>query len=172
MEVCCGEKGPFGVRLWVRSMRVWWVDGVLRGHGASRLSLWTNIRRGWNAFSSFTVVEAGDCSHTRFLHYIWCGHFLLKESFPRLFCLARNMDAIVANFRIVSNDIVHWDINLIRLMHDWEVDFISSFFNVLYSNRVGREGDDRSCWTPSKRRSFEVKSFYKVILSKVDSSFP
>ena len=57
-------------------------------------------------------------AHTRFWHDIWCGHFLLKESFLRLFCLARNMDAIVASFRIVSNDVVHWDINLIRLMHD------------------------------------------------------
>jgi hypothetical protein len=37
---------------------------------------------------------------------------------------------------------------------------------------VGREGDDRLRWMPSKRRSFEVKSFYKVLLPNVDSRFP
>jgi hypothetical protein len=39
----------------------------------------------------------------------------------------------VANLRSVSNDSVYWDINFIRLVHDWEVDYIS-FFNVLYSS--------------------------------------
>jgi hypothetical protein len=64
----------------------------------------------------------------------------LEGIFPELFCLARNMDAIMADLRSVSNDMVHWDINFTRLVHDWEVDSVSSFFNVLYSARVGREG--------------------------------
>ncbi len=74
---------------------------------------------------------------------------------------------MVAGLRsVVSIETVHWDINFIRFVHDWEV----SFFNVLYSARVGREGEDRLCWTSSKRRSFEVKSSYKV-LSNIDSLF-
>jgi hypothetical protein len=76
---------------------------------------------------------------------------------------------MVAGLRsVVSIETVHWDINFIRFVHDWEV----SFFNVLYSARVGREGEDRLCWTSSKRRSFEVKSFYKFLLPNVDSPFP
>jgi len=43
--------------------------------------------------------------------------------------------------------------------------------DALYSFRMGRGGDDKLCWTPSKRRSFEVKSLYKVLLPNVDSSF-
>jgi hypothetical protein len=31
--------------------------------------------------------------------------------------------------------VVHWDINFIISMHDWEVDFVS-FFNVLHSIRM------------------------------------
>jgi hypothetical protein len=112
----------------------------------------------------------GDGSCAKFLHDIWWGYHPLKKFFPELFCLARNRDAIVVDLKIVSNDMVHWDINLIRLVHDWEVDSVSSFFNVLYSAGVGREADDGLCWTPSKR-SFEVKSFYKVLLPNVDSSF-
>jgi hypothetical protein len=62
---------------------------------------------------------------------------LLNDSFPELFCLARNRDAMVADLRSVSNDMAHWDINFTKLVDDWEVDFVSSFFNVLYSARVG-----------------------------------
>jgi hypothetical protein len=75
----------------------------------------------------------------------------------------------VADLKIINNDVVYWHINFIGLVHDWEVDFVPSFFNVLYSIRVGRGGDYILCWRPLKRRSFEVKSFYKVLLPKVNS---
>jgi hypothetical protein len=65
----------------------------------------------------------------------------LKESFPELFCLARNRDAMVAGLRSVSNDKIHWDIHFTKFVHDW---------------KVGQEGNDRLCWTPSKRRPFKV----------------
>ena len=42
---------------------------------------------------------------------------------------------------------------------------VSSFFNVLYYARVDWEGDDSLCWMPS-RRSFEVKTLFKVLLPK------
>ena len=57
------------------------------------------------------------------------------------------------------------------LLHDSEVDSTSFFFKVLYSARVGREGDDSLCWKPSKRRSFEVKTFYKILLPNVGRTF-
>jgi hypothetical protein len=96
----------------------------------------------------------------------------LKESFPELLCLTRHRDASVADLRSVGNALIYWDVNFIRLVHDWEVYYVSSFFNVLYSNRVGRVGEHRIRWTPSKSKSFEVKSFYKVLLLNDDSPFP
>ena len=53
------------------------------------------------------------------------------DSFPELFRFARNRDATVADLNSVSNDTTHWDIKFARLVHDWEVDFVSFFFNVL-----------------------------------------
>lgn len=51
------------------------------------------------------------------------------------------------------------------------MDTVCSFLNALYS--VRSQGDeDKCCWVPSKRRSFEVRTFYKVLLSNVDYSFP
>lgn len=55
------------------------------------------------------------------------------ETFLELFCLARDRDTLVADHMLSHNDMVHWDINFIILVHDWEGDFISPFFSVLYS---------------------------------------
>jgi hypothetical protein len=35
------------------------------------------------------------------------------------------------------NGEVHWDMNFIMLVHDWEVSDVSSLFNVLHSVRLG-----------------------------------
>jgi hypothetical protein len=64
-------------------------------------------------------VQVGDGFLTRFWHDILCGDSLLKDSFPELFCLARNRDATVADLRSVSNDTAHSDVNLTRFVHDW-----------------------------------------------------
>jgi hypothetical protein len=96
----------------------------------------------------------------------------LNDSFPKLFCLARNRDATVVDLRSASNNTADWDINFTRLVHDYEVDFVTSFFNVLYSTRVGLEGDDSLCWMLSKRRSFGVKTFCKVLLPNGVSPLP
>ena len=52
-----------------------------------------------------------------------------------------------------------------KTMHDWEVDLVSSFFELLYSIRLRQDSDDIVCWIPSKRRKFEVRSFYHVVCS-------
>jgi hypothetical protein len=96
----------------------------------------------------------------------------LNVTFPELVYLARNRDALAANLMVAHNDVVHWDINFIILVHDWEVDSISSFFNVLYSIWMDQGVNDKLCWIPSKRRSFEVKYFYEVLLPDTDFSFP
>jgi hypothetical protein len=73
----------------------------------------------------------------------------------------------VADHIFAHNDVVYWDINFIRLVHDWEVYSVSSFFNVLYSTRTGWGSKDKLCWIPSKRRSFEIKTCYKALFPNV-----
>jgi hypothetical protein len=80
-------------------VRAWSTKGVTGTYG---VSLWKHIRRGWDIFYIFTSVEVGDGSCTRFSHDIWCGDCPLKESFPELFCLARNRDTMVANLGVLA----------------------------------------------------------------------
>jgi hypothetical protein len=92
----------------------------------------------------------GDGSWTRFWHDTWFGDHPLKESFSKLFCIARDRDAVVADHMFAHNDEVHWDISFIGLVHDWEVDTVSSFLNAQYSGR-SRGNEDKYCWVPSKK---------------------
>ncbi len=41
----------------------------------------------------------------------------------------------------------------------------------LYSQRVGQGGEDKMSWIPFKRKSFEVKSYYQMLSTPVNSSF-
>jgi len=48
-------------------------------------------------------------------------------------------------------------------VHDWEVDLVSSFFGCCILSEEGKEERIEFCWIPSKRRKFEVKSYYHVL---------
>jgi hypothetical protein len=47
--------------------------------------------------------------------------------------------------------------------HDKEVQFFSSFFNLLYSIKLKQGGEDKLSWSPSKRWMFEVKTLYNAL---------
>lgn len=46
------------------------------------------------------------------------------------------------------------------------------FFDLLYSLILRQGGEDRIWWIPSKRRKFEVRSFFHELSSLGGSSFP
>lgn len=98
------------------------------------------------------------------------GIVLLSSPFRSLSCIARDKYALVADHIFAYYDKVHSEMNFIRLLHDWGVDFVFSFFSSLYSVKSWGDGD-KCCWVPSKRRSFEVKTSYKV-LSNAEYFFP
>jgi hypothetical protein len=47
-----------------------------------------------------------------------------------------------------------------------------SFYTLLYSIRVRREGEDKLWWAPSHKGKFDVRSFYKFHACKDDVPFP
>jgi hypothetical protein len=103
---------------------------------------------------------------------VWCGDSPLKLLFSELFTIASGKDTWVAENMQRQNSNILWDILFTRPVHDWEVEVVSRFFEVLYSLKVRYEGEDKICWIPSKRKSFEVKSYYNVSFVPIHSSFP
>jgi hypothetical protein len=53
---------------------------------------------------------------------------------------------------------------LSRYAQDWEVEMVISFYEQLYSSRIRLGEVDRLVWNISKKRNFEVKTFYKALV--------
>ncbi len=58
--------------------------------------------------------DASNGFSIRFWHDVWCGEAALQESFLDLFRLARNKEALVAQYMQVHNDSTHWKLDFIR----------------------------------------------------------
>lgn len=66
----------------------------------------------------------------------------LKETFLVLYGIACDKDALIAAHLVSESGSFQWDVSFIRAAHNWEVDVLASFFTLLYSIRVSREGED------------------------------
>jgi len=151
------------------SMRGGWCSKEVGG--SFGVGVWKCIRRGWDAFAAHVRYEVGDGSKVLFWHDVWCGEVPLKTLFLDLFLIASGKDAWVEESMQRQNVTILWNILYTRLVHDWEVEVVCRFFEMLYSLKVRSEGEDKMCCIPTRNKSFEVKSYYKVLLSPIQSSF-
>jgi len=55
---------------------------------------------------------------------------------------------------------IQWNVSFVREAHDWEVDVLASFFQVLHSTRVNRDRADCLSWVSSKKGVFRVKKYF------------
>ena len=92
--------------------------------------------------------------------------------FPELYRITRNKEAFVANHLRLRNDVVHWELDFIRLTQDWEMESMSSFLDLIYSVSMKGQGSDQVCWRPSRSKTFQVRSFYYVLAPKNGMRFP
>ena len=77
----------------------------------------------------------------------------------------------------ILNEEVQWNVHFFREAQDWEVKVVMAFYGKLYETQRHVGGVDRICWFPSKRKLFEVRSFFGVLSlasdrHKVRCSFP
>jgi hypothetical protein len=114
--------------------------------------------------------EVGNGSRVLFWQDVWCEELPLKIVFPALFTIACAKEAWVEENMVVVNGAIHWNVMFLRPVHDWELEEVSQFFELLYSQQIRHGGEDKICWIPSERKNFEVKSYYKmkVNLESVD----
>ena len=120
-----------------------WVSKVPSGpHG---VGLWKSIHSRWATFSKFVAFEVGHGSLIRFWDDVWCDDEPLKLAYPELYRIACVKDAPVADFVQVRGNAVHWEVTFTRLAQDWELESISSFFDLLYSTNIISSEKDKMC---------------------------
>jgi hypothetical protein len=134
-------------------------------------SLWKHIRRGCGTFSSFVTIAVGDGFQTSFWHDTWCGDHPIKKSFWSVFALQGigMLWWLITCLLTMTRCIGMWALSNWCMIGRWILHLPLSMLYILLGvsemkiNVVG---------FPSKRQSFEVRTFYKVFLSNVDYSFP
>jgi hypothetical protein len=103
---------------------------------------------------------------------VWCGEMPHKEAFSGLYDIACDKNSFIEAHLILESGSFQWDVKFIRAAHDWEVDILTSFFSLLYSISLDRDGEDKLWWSPSRKGKFDVRSFYKSLAFKETSRFP
>jgi len=72
----------------------------------------------------------------------------------------------------VVGGVAHWNVLFMHYAQDWEVEMVISFYEQLYSIRIRHGEVDRLVWNLSKKRNFEVKTFYKALVCHEAAYFP
>jgi hypothetical protein len=147
----------------------WRTCDITEPHG---VGLWKFICMGWQNFQRHFRFDPGIGSKISFWEDIWCGESSLKDMFPGLFSIARFKEASIADNVERSNGAVQWNIVFSRLVHDWEVEVLASFYSRLYSHKLRGIGEDKLWWIPLSKGVFEVNSFYRVTSSYGSPPFP
>uniref|UniRef100_A0A2N9H6K9 Importin N-terminal domain-containing protein n=1 Tax=Fagus sylvatica TaxID=28930 RepID=A0A2N9H6K9_FAGSY len=84
----------------------------------------------------FFKFEVGVGSQTRFWLDFWCGEGPLKDTYPELFWLARNKNALVGDYMDSRNGCLHWELQFSCSVQYWELESVSTFLDLLYSAKV------------------------------------
>jgi hypothetical protein len=128
------------------------------------VSVWKCIRRTWNGFANYARYKVGDGSHVLFWHDVWCGEQPLKVSFSELLTIACAKDAWVVDNMQLQNGNINWNIIFTRPVHDWEVEVVSGFFEMLYSQKVRYGGEYKFVGFHLKRKHLKLSRIIKYYL--------
>jgi hypothetical protein len=159
--------------------RFWWLSmGLLGEVGTLVILLWL---MGWGFGSLFVWggeillnfrFDPGVGSKISFWENVWCWESSIKDSYPGLFSIARLNEASIADYVERSNGVIQWNIVFTRLIHDWKVEVLASFYSRLYSFKLQGNLEDKLWWIPSSKGSFEVSMFYRVLSPHGSIPFP
>jgi hypothetical protein len=140
--------------------------------GPHKVGLWRYISRDWQLFSNYIRFDPGDGSKIKFWDDVRCGETTLKMLFPGLYIIAITKDASIADNIDTSGGTLQWNVSFSRLVHDWELEVLASFYTLLYLYRMSREGEDKIWWVSSSKGKFDVRSFHNILASKEANPFP
>ena len=136
-----------------------------------RLSLWKDIRKGWDKFTHRTNIRIGNGRRTRFWWDGWVGEIKLKDVYPTLFRLSSHKNATVADLRGRGGGGGGcWEVSFKRPFQDWEQE-VSRFLEYISSSKVQEVEDTLICKNDGKGK-YSVKSYYISLRAENNILFP
>ena len=88
----------------------------------------------------------------------WCGDSLLQLTFPVVYEIVSNKEALVASSLewLGIGEWRSWDVRFIRRPNDWEMGVVDEFLRTLGSNLPPIENGDRLRWKLMKNGDFDI----------------
>jgi hypothetical protein len=77
----------------------------------------------------------------------------------------------VSDYMDLSSPHTVLNLSFVRATHDWEIESLDSFINLLYSANPFPGVMDSMVWTPSSSHGLAVKCYYTMLQSCEHSSF-
>ncbi|KAF5453608.1 hypothetical protein F2P56_028501 [Juglans regia] len=111
--------------------------------GDSGMGLWKSVRMGWGEF----------VKHVKYK-------------------IARLQDASVADSLSFLSNSMHWSVDFVRNVNDWEVTVISDFLRRLYELKIVQGSVDSLSWIHERNSRFSVHSYYHVLTCQGVCDFP
>uniref|UniRef100_A0A2N9GKR1 Reverse transcriptase domain-containing protein n=1 Tax=Fagus sylvatica TaxID=28930 RepID=A0A2N9GKR1_FAGSY len=140
--------------------------------GPYGVSLWKNIRKEWESFLKHLFLQVGNGERIRFWRDHWCGKEPLKKTYQDLFSIARDKDVAIASIMSFESGGLHWDLSFLRNVHDWELESLTSFMDLIYATPLSGIGEDLLCWERPSNHKFAVKRYYRSLSPCSSIPFP
>jgi hypothetical protein len=114
------------------------------------------------------VVErrVGNGASTLFWSQKWIGNFTLESTFPRLFSLSVQKEALVSDLAVSGVDSISWNFIWRRGLFVWEETLVNRLYALLNQVRLS-DGPDTWWWKGDPDGVFSVKTAYSILFSLV-----
>lgn len=105
-------------------------------------------------FYEFFTLHIGNGTQTKLWRDIWCDELPLRASFPNLFAMAANKEALVSDYLSFLEEHLSWSPVFNRNYNDWELGRLKTFFKKLYEVSI-----------PTQNMEHAIGSWGRMVIS-------
>ncbi|RVX12326.1 putative ribonuclease H protein [Vitis vinifera] len=139
--------------------------------GMFGVGVWKEILKETNWCWDNIGFKVGEGTKVNFWTDQWYGNEALSQTFPQLFALAVQRNAMVNEMWDSSLGQGGWNIRFSKDSNDWELDAIGELFHMLRDLRISSE-EDLVIWKEGGHGSFRIRDAYKLLAAPSAITFP